>query len=379
MALGGREPDVVALQEVTARTLPLWRAACATLGLAHVACSLEGAAPAREPAGRRRTGVLLAAREPLDPLGGLLPVPWPETALAVRVAGVEVHTVHVPNAANGEIKPQTLAAVRAGLATRSGPRVLCGDLNTPRREAPDGTVWSFARDGRGRLRPERAGAWDAAELGVVPGLRDLGFTDAFRARQRLGRARAELDVAADRRPRRRLAARPRLLRRARARRVRLPPRLARGRSQRPLGAGGGSRCRPTARGYASPMSYAITNLREVEDMAAKHGFGELQASRFPRTDVGMEDSGLAYHAVKPGKQQPFGHRHKTAEEIHVIISGSGRVKLDDELVDVGEMDVIRVAPEVTRAFEAGPDGLEYLVFSPRRENDADMVQDVWES
>ena len=127
------------------------------------------------------------------------------------------------------------------------------------------------------------------------------------------------------------------------------------------------------------MSYAITNLREVEDMAAKHGFGELQASRFPRTDVGMEDSGLAYHAVKPGKQQPFGHRHKTAEEIHVIISGSGRVKLDDELVDVREMDVIRVAPEVTRAFEAGPDGLEYLVFSPRRENDADMVQDVWES
>ena len=181
MAIGGREPDVVALQEVTARTLPLWRAACATLGLAHVACSLEGAAPAREPAGRRRTGVLLAAREPLDPLGGLLPVPWPETALAVRVSGVEVHTVHVPNAANGEIKPQTLAAVRTGLATRSGPRVLCGDLNTPRREAPDGTVWSFARDGRGRLRPERAGAWDAAELGVVPGLRDLGFTDAFRA------------------------------------------------------------------------------------------------------------------------------------------------------------------------------------------------------
>ncbi len=121
------------------------------------------------------------------------------------------------------------------------------------------------------------------------------------------------------------------------------------------------------------MSYAITNLREVEDMAAKHGFGELQASRFPRTDVGMEDSGLAYHAVKPGKQQPFGHRHKTAEEIHVIISGSGRVKLDDELVEVKEMDVIRVAPEVTRAFEAGPDGLEYLVFSPRRENDSDMV------
>ena len=180
-ALALREPDAIALQEVTARTLPLWDAACATIGLPHVACTLPGADPARAPANRRRTGVLLAAREPLEPLPGLLPVPWPETALAATVAGIELHTVHVPNAANGEIKPRTLAAVRAGLAARSGPRVLCGDLNTPRRELPDGTVWSFARDGRGRLREARAGFWDESELGVVPGLRDLGFADAFRA------------------------------------------------------------------------------------------------------------------------------------------------------------------------------------------------------
>ena len=180
-ALGEREPDVIALQEVTARTLPLWEAACATLGLRHLACTLPGADPARAPASRRRTGVLLAARAALEPLARPLPVPWPETALAARVAGIDVHTVHVPNAANGAIKPQTLAAVREGLAERSGPAVLCGDLNTPRRELPDGTVWSFARDGRGRLRAERAGFWDEAELGVVPGLRELGFTDAFRA------------------------------------------------------------------------------------------------------------------------------------------------------------------------------------------------------
>jgi exonuclease III len=180
-ALALREPDAIALQEVTARTLPLWEAACATIGLPHVACTLPGADPARAPAARRRTGVLLAAREPLEPLPGLLPVPWPETALAARIAEIELHTVHVPNAANGEIKPQTLAAVRAGLAARRGPRVLCGDLNTPRRELPDGTVWSFARDGRGRLREARAGPWDESELGVVPGLRDLGFSDAFRA------------------------------------------------------------------------------------------------------------------------------------------------------------------------------------------------------
>jgi len=180
-ALGEREPDLIALQEVTARTLPLWEAACATIGLRHVVCTLRDADPVRTPAGPRRTGVLLAAREPLEPLPGLLPVPWPETALAGRAAGVELHVVHVPNAANGEIKPRTLAAVRAGLSERVGPRVLCGDLNTPRREHPDGTVWSFARDSRGRLRPERAGFWDEAETGVVPGLSELGFADAFRA------------------------------------------------------------------------------------------------------------------------------------------------------------------------------------------------------
>lgn len=180
-ALAERGPDVVALQEVTARTLPRWEAACSTLGLGHVACSLDWAEAARAPAGPRRTGVLLAARELLEVAADALPVPWPESALAARVAGIEFHAVHVPNAANGEIKPRTLAAVRVGLEARPGARVLCGDLNTPRREEPDGTVWSFARDGRGRLRDERAGFWDDAELGVVPGLRDIGFTDAFRA------------------------------------------------------------------------------------------------------------------------------------------------------------------------------------------------------
>jgi exonuclease III len=178
-ALATREPDVVALQEVTAGSWPLWRAALETIGLPHAACSLDRADPARQPISRRRTGVVIAARTPLataEPLA----VPWPETTLAAEVDGVTVHAAHVPNAANGWIKPDTLAALRAGLAATSGPRVLCGDLNTPRREHPDGSVISFARDSRERLREERGERWDNAELGVVPGLADLGFADAFR-------------------------------------------------------------------------------------------------------------------------------------------------------------------------------------------------------
>jgi exonuclease III len=184
-ALASREPDVVALQEVTNRTLPLWRAALKTIGLPQVAASLDRADPAREPASRRVTGVLLGARTPLAGASAL-PVPWPETALAAGASfdttgPVELHCVHVPNAANGWVKPRTLEAIRKGLAAAaSTPRVFCGDLNTPRRELPDGGVISFARDSRGRLRPDRGSEWDEAELGVVPGLRDLGYADAFR-------------------------------------------------------------------------------------------------------------------------------------------------------------------------------------------------------
>jgi exonuclease III len=169
-AIASREPDVVALQEITARSRDLWTAAFATIGLPHVIWSW--------PPRPRRTVVMIAARAPLE-AGESLSLPWPETTIAARISGITVHTVHVPNAANGWVKPDTLAALRAGFETTSGPRVLCGDLNTPRREHPDGTVISFARDTHERLRPERGERWDSAELGVVPGLRDLGFTDAF--------------------------------------------------------------------------------------------------------------------------------------------------------------------------------------------------------
>ena len=124
--------------------------------------------------------------------------------------------------------------------------------------------------------------------------------------------------------------------------------------------------------------YTKVSLRDVEDQAAKHGFGDRQEARFPRDALGLEASGVGHLRVKPGQRQPFAHRHHEAEELHVILEGSGRVRLDDEIVDVRADDVIRVGPGVTRAFEAGPDGLEYVVFSPRHEGDAEVVQGFWE-
>jgi endonuclease/exonuclease/phosphatase family metal-dependent hydrolase len=185
-ALASREPELVGLQEVTARTLPLWCAVLERIGLPHIQSSLETADPARAPASRRRTGVLVASACELDDRSAALSIPWAETALAAMAAtsigSVEIHCLHVPNAANGCVKPETLRAVRAGLeAAAASARVVCGDLNTPRRELENGEVISFARDSRGHLRPERGSEWDEAELGVVPGLRDLGYRDAYRS------------------------------------------------------------------------------------------------------------------------------------------------------------------------------------------------------
>jgi uncharacterized cupin superfamily protein len=125
------------------------------------------------------------------------------------------------------------------------------------------------------------------------------------------------------------------------------------------------------------MSYSKKNLRDVEDMAAGHGLSDAQEARFPRAELGAEQTGLNYLIVKPGQREAFAHRHREAEEIYIVLAGTGRVKLDDELVDLGPLDVVRVSPGVARAFEAGDDGLEVLVVGPHVEGDAEMVQDFW--
>jgi mannose-6-phosphate isomerase-like protein (cupin superfamily) len=128
------------------------------------------------------------------------------------------------------------------------------------------------------------------------------------------------------------------------------------------------------------MSYTIKNLRDVEDHAPKFGFSEVQEARFPREDLEAETIGLAFHVVRPGRRQAFAHRHEQAEEIYVVLSGSGRVKLEDDVHEVNPMDAIRVAPRVARAFEAGPEGLELLVFGPRHAGDGEILrEDFWQA
>ncbi|HXF97629.1 MAG TPA: cupin domain-containing protein [Gaiellaceae bacterium] len=124
--------------------------------------------------------------------------------------------------------------------------------------------------------------------------------------------------------------------------------------------------------------YTLVNLRAVEDLAARHGFSEFQEARFPREELHLRTLGLSYQVVKPGKRHAFGHWHREAEEVYVVLAGSGRCRLNGETVEVRPLDALRVGPAVTRRFEAGPEGLELLVFSPHHPGDAEIVPDFWQ-
>ena len=171
--------DVVALQEVTRRTLPLWRDALADAGLPHAVSALDDF----DPPLPRRLGVLTAAREPLERLAPPDGLPWPERVVYARTGEAMVVNVHSPiSPSPGLAKVLTHEALAGDLALATdGPVVVCGDLNTPRREHEDGSVLTFAHDTHGRVRGDRGERWVAAEEALVVGLRDHGYVDAFRA------------------------------------------------------------------------------------------------------------------------------------------------------------------------------------------------------
>jgi quinol monooxygenase YgiN/mannose-6-phosphate isomerase-like protein (cupin superfamily) len=131
-------------------------------------------------------------------------------------------------------------------------------------------------------------------------------------------------------------------------------------------------------GYlAGGSGYTLVNLEDVEDMAKRFGFGEQGEARFANRPLGTVRTGVSHQRLRPGVRQGFGHRHQHAEEVFVVLAGSGRVRIDDEIRDVRPLDAIRIAPGSARAFEAGPGGLEFVVFGPHHTGDAVMDPDFW--
>ena len=132
-------------------------------------------------------------------------------------------------------------------------------------------------------------------------------------------------------------------------------------------------------GYRAPgeTGFAVVNLDEVEDMAAKSGFGDMGEARFARGDLGAVATGLSLQRLRPGVRQSFGHLHHLDEELYVILAGSGRLAVDDEIRPVTALDAIRVAPGSVREFEAGPEGLEFLAVGTHHAGDAEVRPGWW--
>ncbi len=173
--------DVVCLQEITPTSIGTWREALTAAGF-RVAAS-PWTAP---PEGSRRLAVLIASRTPLRPLEPLAGAPWPERHLAVRTEidgrEVEIHTLHAPLSQKPDrVKVRTLEALHAAVIGGDVPRIVCGDLNTPRYESREGEITTFARTQSGKLRPDYGERHDRAELLLIDDLPRRGWQDAFRS------------------------------------------------------------------------------------------------------------------------------------------------------------------------------------------------------
>jgi mannose-6-phosphate isomerase-like protein (cupin superfamily) len=125
--------------------------------------------------------------------------------------------------------------------------------------------------------------------------------------------------------------------------------------------------------------YTLRNLKEIEDQAPKFGLAPNLEARFARTPLETENLGISYQRLAPEFRVPFGHKHGEQEEIYVVLSGSARLKLDEEVVELKQWDVVRVAKDTMRNFEAGSEGVEILAIGGGESGigDAKMTQGWW--
>jgi uncharacterized cupin superfamily protein len=126
--------------------------------------------------------------------------------------------------------------------------------------------------------------------------------------------------------------------------------------------------------------YTLLNLKsDVEDSGERFGYAPHMEARFARKPLGLEQSGVSYFKLAPGYRVPFGHVHSEQEEVYVLLSGSARVKLDDEILELNPMDAVRIPTSVKRGLESGSEGAEVLAFgAPDTDNkDIEMDQGFW--
>ena len=131
------------------------------------------------------------------------------------------------------------------------------------------------------------------------------------------------------------------------------------------------------------MAFARTNIRaDLDDLGSNFDGAPGLEFRAATKALGLEHAGLSYQRIPPGYRFPYGHTHEQQEEVYVVVRGSGRMKLDDEIVELREWDAVRVPPGTWRGYEAGPDGLEIIVtgapgLGENRRADVEGQRDWW--
>ena len=124
-------------------------------------------------------------------------------------------------------------------------------------------------------------------------------------------------------------------------------------------------------------TYEKKNIGDLDNAAEQYGLAPDLEARFGRKAFGMSGGGFSYQRMAPGLRSAFGHRHTTQDELYVVLSGSGRARVDDEDVELAPRDVLYVPPETWRAFEAGDDGLELFVCGFGEGGDSETDAAFW--
>jgi mannose-6-phosphate isomerase-like protein (cupin superfamily) len=125
--------------------------------------------------------------------------------------------------------------------------------------------------------------------------------------------------------------------------------------------------------------YTVKNLKEIEDQAPKFGLAPNLEFRVAGNPLDAEQSAISYLRVAPNFRLPFGHTHKQQEEVYVLVSGSARVKLEDEVIELAPWDALRIAKDTARNVEAGPEGAELILFGAPKTGpgDAEVEMGWW--
>jgi quercetin dioxygenase-like cupin family protein len=125
--------------------------------------------------------------------------------------------------------------------------------------------------------------------------------------------------------------------------------------------------------------YTVLKVSEVDDQAPNFGLEGKMEARFMRVGLGCENLGITYLRIAPNYRIPFGHHHKVQEEVYMLVSGSARIKVDDDVHDLEPWTAVRMSKDVTRGLEAGPEGAEFVLVGAPNTGPGDAIteQDWW--